>query len=864
MRIVVVSSHFPPDFVSGGTLQPQRQARGLRALGHDVSVYAGCLDPLRPPLETWTEDDETGLPVRWIVTAPWTGWGDDNNWDNPAATDDFAAHLAEVRPDIVHFHSLQSLGAGVVPAAKRAGAKVVVTMHDFWWFCARQFLVDRHYHPCCLVIEAGNCACEVDRGWLEGRASGLRWMLSHADLVLAPSAAAADVLAANGVDPKLLRVEENGLPDPGPMPAKQVRPSSPYGTLRLLYVGGSLPMKGVGVLIDAARLLAAEPGWRLSAYGVEADPMRSGMSLDDLPIDVLPAFEPAEIDDVYAGADVLVLPSVMRESYSMATREALLRGVPVVCTETLGPEEVVDDGVNGLIVAPDDPAALAGAIRRLLREPHLLEKLRAGCAKVTVRPLADQIQSLDAIYKSLLTPAKTTKTSAKKPSPLPQPIAQVLFICGIEGATLRYRARLPAEALALLGVMSEVRHYHDPEVARLAAESDAVVFYRVPATVQMLALAEAVRRRDVPLFYDLDDLIFDPDVAEEIPALRILPAIEASAWLQGIRRYRTMMEACDVFIGSTGLLCRHATALTGLPSHRFDNGVGMLLGRMSETATRRPRRPGPLRIGYLSGSNTHHYDWWEVEPAVIEVLGRRPEVELWLGGHVNPSGALRPFAKRTRRLPIRPWTELPTVLHDLDVNLAPLESGSRFNESKSAIKWLEAALTATPTVASATEPFCDAIRNGENGYVARTLDDWVESLVALLDDDEARGRIGRRAQRDALLRWSPHPQGRRYREILESGKAQSGQDRPRGTSNWSPLVFDEPLSPRHHPLESYAMGELSPRPAPLLKTETALRVRNLMAMTKLSWQVEGPEAAARRVAYFALRRLRSARGAPPD
>jgi hypothetical protein len=59
MRITLVSAHYPPNFVSGGTLQPQRIARGLRARGHDVRVFAGCLDSRRRPLDTWEEIDET-------------------------------------------------------------------------------------------------------------------------------------------------------------------------------------------------------------------------------------------------------------------------------------------------------------------------------------------------------------------------------------------------------------------------------------------------------------------------------------------------------------------------------------------------------------------------------------------------------------------------------------------------------------------------------------------------------------------------------------------------------------------------------------------------------------------------------------
>ena len=59
-----------------------------------------------------------------------------------------------------------------------------------------------------------------------------------------------------------------------------------------------------------------------------------------------------------ADADVLLVPSVMRESFSIVTREALQRGLPVLCTDSLGPEEVVVDGVNGMVVPSADPAAL--------------------------------------------------------------------------------------------------------------------------------------------------------------------------------------------------------------------------------------------------------------------------------------------------------------------------------------------------------------------------------------------------------------------------------------------------------------------------------------------------------------------------
>lgn len=848
----MVSAHYPPNFVSGGTLAPQRQARGLKAAGHDVSVYAGALDGDRPPLDTYATVDETGLAVRWVVTTPWTAWSDRRNFDNPPVAADFARHLAEVRPDVVHLHSLQSLGARLVDEAACAGARVVVTMHDFWWWCGRQFLVDRRLQPCSLVVSCGTCPCEVDRPWLEERNALLRRSLEAADVVLAPSASAAAVLVANGLPPGVVRVDENAVP--GAAPGGRPSAAAPGdGTVRFVYTGGPNPLKGVHVVLDAARRLKAVPGWRLTAYGAGPYVEEKGVDVGGLPVDVAPAFEPDRLDDVLAGADVLVVPSVMRESYSIATREALTRGVPVVCTDSLGPEEVVEPGVNGLVVPTADADALAAALTRLVAEHGLLDRLRAGCEAMPVRPVADQVVGLERLYRELLAaPARPAAGTVARRAGRRR-VERVLFLAGIEGAPLRYRARLPAEGLALLGVHADVRHYRDPELPALAEAADAVVAYRVPATVQVLDLLGACRRRGTPVVCDLDDLIFDPDLADEIPALAILPPDEAALWMEGVRRYRTTLEACDAFVGSTAELCHHAQEVTGLPAERFANGVGALLARAADAALARPRSAGPLRVGYLSGTDTHDHDWASVEPVVAALLDDRADLELWLGGLVRPATtALDRFGTRVRRLPMLPWLELPAVLRDLDVNLAPLVLGGRFNEAKSAIKWLEAALTATPTVASATGPFREAIRHGENGFLVTGTAGWRAALDELLDDGARRAAVGGRARRDALLRWSPHVQGARYLEILETAPS-----RPRRSGRqWARVAHDEPFAPVT--LEPYD-PRVEPGPAAASRPGPARRVRSLAGAGYRSLRDEGLPATARRTVAFGRRQWPRAR-----
>ena len=829
MRITFASAHYPPNFVSGGTLQPQRLARGLRERGHDVRVFAGHLDAARPPLETWDEVDEVGLPVRWVVSTPWMGWADPLNYDNPAVADRFAQHLRDHPADVVHLHSLQTLGAGLVEVAKASGAATVVTMHDFWWVCARQFLVDRDHRPCSLVVAAGGCECEAGREHLAARDVRLAELLASADLVLAPSRTAAEVLAANGIAPHRLAVDENGM-EVGAVTIRRPRPPDEPVVVR--YTGGSNPMKGADVLLAAAHDLGRHPGLRVIAHDLDEAVARDGRSLEATVVELAPAYGPDQLDEVLATSDVLLLPSVMRESHSLVTREALLRQVPVITTDTLGPEEVVDDGVNGLIVPAGDVGLLRHALEQVT-DPAVLQRVQAGARQVpVVRSTAAQLDGLEARYDELV-------RSGVPPVP-PSTVRRVLFVVGIDGAPLRYRAQLPAEALALRGVVSDVRHYRDPDVRALAAAADVLVVYRVPATPQVLELIVSTRAAGTAVAFDVDDLIFDPGIADEIPALRLLPPAEADLWLQGVQRYRTTMEACDAYIGSTPRLVEHARAIVGIEAHLFENGVGRALGAASEVATARPRRPGPPRVGYLSGTTTHDDDWRHIEAAVVEVLARHADAELWLGGHLQPTASVvAALGDRVRVLPFTPWEELPEVLRDLDVNLAPLEPGSRFNDAKSAIKWLEAALVATPTIASPSAPFVDAIDPDRTGWLADTPDEWAAAIDDALTHADERRAVGARARREALLRWSPHLQADRYLQILEAVSGIATRRVP--SPAWTPVVIDEPWLAERTPLAAYppSAGATVPTAPPAPAPSLGARLRRLAGLVRDRLRDEG-------------------------
>jgi glycosyltransferase involved in cell wall biosynthesis len=175
-------------------------------------------------------------------------------------------------------------------------------------------------------------------------------------------------------------------------PSEPAWPSE-QGT-KFLFVGRPAPEKGLAVLIDAWRAAELQPpAGALVLVGVgaglasiaPAGPRRQG----DAGIVGLDAVRPAELRDMYAAADVLVLPSIatrtFREPWGLVVNEAMNRGLPVIVSDAVGAAAggLVRDGLNGLVVPGGDSASLAAAIRRLAGDAALRARLgEAGAGDV--------------------------------------------------------------------------------------------------------------------------------------------------------------------------------------------------------------------------------------------------------------------------------------------------------------------------------------------------------------------------------------------------------------------------------------------------------------------------------------------------
>jgi glycosyltransferase involved in cell wall biosynthesis len=122
-----------------------------------------------------------------------------------------------------------------------------------------------------------------------------------------------------------------------------------------------------------------------------------------------------DVAAVTADLDVAVVPS-LREAQGISILEAMARGIPVVASAVGGIPEVLTDGLDGILVPPADPPALASACIRLARSPALRRSLgEAGRATVAARFSLDaMVRSIEAVYDEELNRAGVISAAASR------------------------------------------------------------------------------------------------------------------------------------------------------------------------------------------------------------------------------------------------------------------------------------------------------------------------------------------------------------------------------------------------------------------------------------------------------------------
>ncbi len=306
-------------------------------------------------------------------------------WLKPGDVSALASCIRRFKPDLVNPHLFRSTLVAA-PLAKRLGvSRVVETYHgrEVWrrGILKGSFLVDR--------------------------------VISHwVDRVIAVSEAARDFLVrAKGIPARKITVVPNGrdLSVFKPGQARELaRKELEVGPeVAVVGVVGRLePQKGHCYALDALPAVLSEfPNSRLLLVGdgslrgeIEEQARRLGVASHI----IFTGFR-TDVPRLLDAMDLVVLPSLY-EGMPLTAIEAAAMGKPIVATEVDGTPEVVREGITGRLVPPADPPALAEAIRALLRNPSLAQRMgEAGRQHALAHlDLAAQIEATAGVYREVV------------------------------------------------------------------------------------------------------------------------------------------------------------------------------------------------------------------------------------------------------------------------------------------------------------------------------------------------------------------------------------------------------------------------------------------------------------------------------
>ncbi len=291
--------------------------------------------------------------------------------------------------------------------------------------------------------------------------------------------------------------------------------------------------------------------------------------------------------------------------------------------------------------------------------------------------------------------------------------------------------------------------------------ADLVWIWRTTWSSTVRELINFVRKENAKIIFDVDDLMFCPELAttEVIDGIRSqhLREKDIREFYEGVQMVMGFADHCTA---PTAVL---AGEIRGFhkPTTVIPNGFNRTVLEASKRGVARfksERDDEFVRIGYAAGTRTHQRDFKVASHAIAKTLENFSFSRLVLFKGTIELAEFPELARLKSQIEWRDCVaveELPYEYARFDINIAPLEVGNRYCEAKSELKYFEAALVGVPTIASPTKPFEAAIRPGQTGFLARNDEEWELILDQLVRDPKTGKRAASEARREVLWNYGP-------------------------------------------------------------------------------------------------------------
>lgn len=335
-----------------------------------------------------------------------------------------------------------------------------------------------------------------------------------------------------------------------------------------------------------------------------------------------------------------------------------------------------------------------------------------------------------------------------------------------------YRVQEKLDQARSLGFKMEfmdLSEYNGLDWMRKLMGAGLVIACRIPATINEIRYFTYAKSLGIPIIYDIDDLIFDPEAFP--PSLSTYAGTIDKDFHRHLALdnpfFKTALKLADHCISSTQPLAdeirRHIqenVEVTVLPNLLSQEIYYWAISQSSKDQLIAGYKGKPdgtkLTIFYGSATKAHKQCFYETcLPALIGVIQKYHQVNLSLVGYFE--GLPKSLIQADRiciHEPTSNYHEYLSMLRMADINIAVLEP-SRATDCKSEIKWLEAAAFGIPSIVSPTATYRKTLQDGNTALFASDTQAWFEQLSRFIEGEAFRMEIGQNARKHAFEHFSP-------------------------------------------------------------------------------------------------------------
>lgn len=384
MKILMITDMYPPIAVGGYEIMCKETADELKRRGHDVIILTSNWGIEQNSMEENVHRllffNRLNDPRKHNIKSPlrlrkryyqicW--WRESRR--NYEKTCEF---ITATKPDLAFFWNMGNIGVGPILAAQTQSIPQVFNVGDYWLL--------RLKHDLC---DDPNFLRKKFQATINGLKDFSQLELKH---LLIVSETLKRSYIQNGFSEQNIRVIPLGVQSSLILPIESLQDHRNKSTLKFLFVGRIVPTKAPDVAIDAFNILIQRYGInyaQLDFIGQGSEEYTSELrkkvfelNLDEK-IKFLGWMDHLNILSKYQDYDALLFPSRWEEPFGMTVLEAMARGLPVIASGRGGPLEIIDNGKNGVLIPPNNPAALAEAMLQMIQNESLVQKIRVAAIK---------------------------------------------------------------------------------------------------------------------------------------------------------------------------------------------------------------------------------------------------------------------------------------------------------------------------------------------------------------------------------------------------------------------------------------------------------------------------------------------------